>query len=52
MDISNAKMSLIIPSKPINITEEVNKTTIWKQVNDGAAKESNKLKQQKKNLSS
>ncbi|XP_031624255.1 sodium bicarbonate cotransporter 3 isoform X11 [Contarinia nasturtii] len=35
LEISNAKLSLIIPSKPINITEEVNKTTIWKQVNEG-----------------
>ncbi|XP_055296340.1 sodium-driven chloride bicarbonate exchanger-like isoform X2 [Sitodiplosis mosellana] len=35
LEISKAKLSLIIPSKPINITEEVNKTTIWKQVNEG-----------------
>lgn len=35
LEIANAKLSLIIPSKPINITEEVNKTTIWKQVNEG-----------------
>lgn len=25
---------MILPIKPINITEEVNKTTIWKQVNE------------------
>lgn len=31
--LANAKL-LIIPTKPINITEEVNKTTIWKQVNE------------------
>lgn len=35
LEIANAKLSLIIPTKPINITEEVNKTTIWKQVNEG-----------------
>lgn len=32
--LASAKL-LIIPTKPINITEEVNKTTIWKQVNEG-----------------
>lgn len=29
---------MIIPIKPINITEEVNKTLIWKQVNENTNK--------------
>lgn len=49
--LANAKL-LIIPTRPINITEEVNKTTIWKQVNESnngpsTAGGANKTKQTK-----
>lgn len=38
---ANEKLALLIPSKPINITDEVNKTTIWKHVNDSNCNETN-----------
>lgn len=34
---------MIIPIKPINITEEVNKTLIWKQVNENTKMENGKV---------
>ncbi|XP_055327038.1 electroneutral sodium bicarbonate exchanger 1-like isoform X4 [Sitodiplosis mosellana] len=49
VEISNEKLALLIPKNPINITAEMNKTTIWKHVND---KNSNEANGQKHNGSS